>query len=1080
MKKNIVIIVLIVLAVLFINTSSARAFKSDEEFNTTVDGVYSGPSDSCTSFVCGNSIGLFSYEYEGDKSNLYWKLLPIFGIKVTLYKPDGYSTGKSAKFFPSQKIADIYTTKTKTNNNHYVSGLFYEGRFVDKNNFGILNNMYGCTYDELNNVVSCTAQVDYRKIIEEKMLSSENARTNMENIYNKIGSYNGKSFDTILSDGYFYVIQPVFIFHVTYGNNGYVHPLHLYYYGTIQDVIFDLLMTSGNTYDHGNHSANLDSPKNNDSNNLKYNYNSTNYSLSKDSSSTQVTEYTSYYDVQKCNSIFNDNSNKNFSRSLSFIHGGTEGNTWCTISGAWNVLGNYIQNPQISQTAFNKSDDADKNAIRNILGMCPSCNNLAKYGSNYESGIDAIRNKSSYGKAIISLRKYASSTKVVVNKYKGTSGTNCYDKAVTFELRKSGSSTSYATKTKAAGCGSIVFDNVPEGHYSLIEKDASGNDTVIFKIGTKSYGQRNSPTSDAWSDYFPVTKGSTITVNVWNSSLTDECINDVKNMFNSFKSDAARSYKLIDLYKNKYNKFSSLINFNKNSSIMSKSSLTDDDAKNLCKKADLGTSSNALSCTGSSTYYVMGDNAFINGDSASYIANNNSIRPSDLGSNTYCYLGMNYNFNFKESTVLASQVLWKNDLGNLNATLHCEGFYNFSHVSYSSYSNNIKSVISPFLSNMKVKWKTGPDGKLISYEQNISPKLNTVVINGSAYGGDSNPKVNPVEVNSGEGFVHVKWDVTYKYDLYYDKDNCWYSQIGSRKFITYSDYVSVDPKDKGKYKYIGYGLPIATDESSGTKQATITFGSLSANCPYIVNNKILCPPDECPPPSGKTLSTEFNFKFRVIDFTKPFAGLDGSNTRLTGHNWCVSSRIGTVVYDDDNMLLVGDLDGNGEIDNNDLKGKTDFENNLLVGDINGDGVITYATNCAGDPLTDNCILSNYLSNNGLDCAADNSIVGKYILNAKSSQSTDLPMYRFTLTSTEIRAIRTYNSIHSYNDFNLTCDDGEKCKSDFISNWINDKKIVASNGFGFYNSTNITVSTDSSNSSCYATRSGTSGKWCSNN
>ena len=43
------------------------------------------------------------------------------------------------------------------------------------------------------------------------------------------------------------------------------------------------------------------------------------------------------------------------------------------------------------------------------------------------------------------------------------------------------------------------------------------------------------------------------------------------------------------------------------------------------------------------------------------------------------------------------------------------------------------------------------------------------------------------------------------------------------------------------------------------------------------------------------------------------------------------------------------------------------------------------------------------------------------------------MYSITLTPSTISEIRKYNKKNSYNDFNLDCDNGLYCKSNFLRN-----------------------------------------------
>ena len=59
------------------------------------------------------------------------------------------------------------------------------------------------------------------------------------------------------------------------------------------------------------------------------------------------------------------------------------------------------------------------------------------------------------------------------------------------------------------------------------------------------------------------------------------------------------------------------------------------------------------------------------------------------------------------------------------------------------------------------------------------------------------------------------------------------------------------------------------------------------------------------------------------------------------------------------------------------------------------------------------------------------LVKKYIIDTKEYMYNDEAMYSITLTPSVIRKIKTYNSVNGYDDFNLECQNGGKCYSEFI-------------------------------------------------
>jgi len=69
---------------------------------------------------------------------------------------------------------------------------------------------------------------------------------------------------------------------------------------------------------------------------------------------------------------------------------------------------------------------------------------------------------------------------------------------------------------------------------------------------------------------------------------------------------------------------------------------------------------------------------------------------------------------------------------------------------------------------------------------------------------------------------------------------------------------------------------------------------------------------------------------------------------------------------------------------------------------------------------------------------NDTLVSNYITNNRGVKEYELyykkaPLYVITLTPATILEIRNYNSNTQYSDYNLSCVNGEKCKSDFIRN-----------------------------------------------
>lgn len=75
---------------------------------------------------------------------------------------------------------------------------------------------------------------------------------------------------------------------------------------------------------------------------------------------------------------------------------------------------------------------------------------------------------------------------------------------------------------------------------------------------------------------------------------------------------------------------------------------------------------------------------------------------------------------------------------------------------------------------------------------------------------------------------------------------------------------------------------------------------------------------------------------------------------------------------------------------------------------------------------------------GNNCSNTNDIVKSTITYNRSVNTENVyksfdPLYTITLTPGLIKSIRSYNDSHKYDDFNLTCNSGNKCLSKFIRN-----------------------------------------------
>lgn len=212
----------------------------------------------------------------------------------------------------------------------------------------------------------------------------------------------------------------------------------------------------------------------------------------------------------------------------------------------------------------------------------------------------------------------------------------------------------------------------------------------------------------------------------------------------------------------------------------------------------------------------------------------------------YCSVNYEFKLPFNYDKFKAGELLWKNSsFDDLEANVKCFGSVREDKKIDSLDFDKFSSDINP---NINISW--GLDNEDINF----------------TYIGEDNN-------NSSEcfnGICYLEFDNTYKYSLNFKNE--YYGHV-----ITGILEKSGNIVDKSEYEYVGYGLPIINDEELGLKNATVTFSAmnfnLSKNCPYNVVK-------------GVIYDNKYEFLFRVIDTSNPFAGIDGSNTRLTGSNWC--------------------------------------------------------------------------------------------------------------------------------------------------------------------------------------------------
>lgn len=92
------------------------------------------------------------------------------------------------------------------------------------------------------------------------------------------------------------------------------------------------------------------------------------------------------------------------------------------------------------------------------------------------------------------------------------------------------------------------------------------------------------------------------------------------------------------------------------------------------------------------------------------------------------------------------------------------------------------------------------------------------------------------------------------------------------------------------------------------------------------------------------------------------------------------------------------------------------------------------------------------------CTNTNNLVEKYILDNRNTTGNEVynkdPMYKVVLTPALIKEVREYNNSTKYDDYNLYCENGHKCQSEFIKTTFQGifEGCGASNDFDYCDST----------------------------
>lgn len=308
------------------------------------------------------------------------------------------------------------------------------------------------------------------------------------------------------------------------------------------------------------------------------------------------------------------------------------------------------------------------------------------------------------------------------------------------------------------------------------------------------------------------------------------------------------------------------------------------------------------------------------------------------------------------------------------------------------------------------------------------------------------------------GYFKVEIDGVYRQNSSHEDAYRYYDEE-RLKYLTNAQVNKLnDDKRKTLYKYPYMFLPIDKDfdiknsYTYGIDYAT-EFSDIKLSGSYSCSNDVKIPPPICRCPVG----TEN-------------AGLDLSNYYVaTNHGECKDVGKKAICYNliDEycNSKNISYKCPNRDFDLTECVRNEMVNNSSLIASMAYNKCVYEKCNCNGDncdykkicpdpdgdPVKEKIIYRTIFLNDpfpsiesdgrfpGSNWGGKKSLVGgkytglvkKYIIDTKEYMYDKEPMYNITLTPSVIRKIKTYNSVNGYDDFNLECQNGGKCYSEFI-------------------------------------------------
>lgn len=589
----------------------------------------------------------------------------------------------------------------------------------------------------------------------------------------------------------------------------------------------------------------------------------------------------------------------------------------------------------------------------------------------------------------------------------------------------------------------VISSEFDAGTYVIKEIDPETSDVYYeFNGGTASENLKGQ-----WYR-FELTEGNEYILNVYNVDVKEKsCEEEVKNIFNKISVPTQRRYYLYKLYKEeRFKDYNGLVAFDEYENIINNfDDISNEDASNMCSQKS-ETYKPPLKCSGEIKLgtRINDDNIYSNTKFLRYIINNEksiSVGLEDID----CAVSFKVTTNFQENNepVETGTLLWSDDPGKFEAELTCYG------ITRKNYT--VENLNKYWIDINNGGKKIGSFNGIVS--DNLLPKFSMTIrtpvrsekeITLNTTGIINNTKLVETEINNieidGEIYQEVKFTVSLtdpedgnimKYDkLCYPVDG----EIGGT-----CDYRPDDDSGNGTP-----GFAISFEEEfmkgqkekngKGTLELLYNDETYEKECDYYITPGPITTHEEN--------SYEYNFEVRTIDTNNPFPGINGKDGegRTVGSNWCTYYYIGK----DIDGIKVGDIDVNGKITTKDAQqlnvniNKGSYDDVVKYADFNGDGITNN---------DDSIILQRYVGKleKDFNCKNQGYLIQKYIKDRPNSNSTEAPMYTFTLKSNDIKEIRAYNKDHNYNSF--VPDKNNKLLSQFITDALNGTLTTNSLDYG---------------------------------